>query len=456
MRKHVTSVLFGLFLLAGISNIYGQNKYGTEPDKCKTNLSIFYEYAKAKNYEPAYEPWTWVLENCPKSSKNIYKYGLIIAKDRYTKATGAQKEIENQLIDKVYTKRVENYPDNLGKVYSDWATSLEERGAAKTDVFAKLEKAFMTDPSRMSIKNLAKYFQEVTNRNKDTNAQKVFDTYDDALEAVNQKIDGHTKSKDKLDKKVADGATLSKKEAVKLKNDGINLRGLGQVEGVLDQILGEVATCDRLVPLYNKGFESHKTDAKWLRRAASRLNAKECTKDPIYPKLVEAFVNAEPSPDAYIFYAGLLTDRGKTSEATEYKKKAVDLEKDPYKKAKYLYAIGSTYRKRSPSQAAKYAREALKYQPSMGRAYLLIASAYAASANSCGSDEFSKRMVYVAAANKARAAMRVDPSISSTARKYIKSYVANQPSKKLIFTLGLTSGASHKIGCWVGETVKIP
>ena len=29
----------------------------------------------------------------------------------------------------------------------------------------------------------------------------------------------------------------------------------------------------------------------WLRRAASRLNAKECTEDALYPKLVEAYVN---------------------------------------------------------------------------------------------------------------------------------------------------------------------
>lgn len=456
MRKNVTQLLFSLFLLAGIGNIYAQDKYGTEPEKCKTNLSIFFEYAKAKNYAPAYEPWTWVFDNCPKSSKNIYKYGLIIAQDRYDKATGAQKEIENKLIDKVYTRRVENFPDNLGKVYSDWASSLEKRGASKEEVFTKLEKAFKTNPSRMSIKNLAKYYQEVTNRNKDTNPQMVFDTYDDALDAVNEKIDGHTKSKDLLDKKVADGGTLSRKEALKLKNDGINLRGLGQVEGVLDQILGEVATCDRLIPLYEKGFESHKTDTKWLRRAASRLNAKECTEDPIFPKLVEAYVNAEPSADAYIYYATVLDKRGKKSEAISYRKKAVDLETDPYKKADYLYKIGGTYRRSSPSTAASYARRALTHRPSMGRAYLLIASAYAASANSCGKDEFSKRMVYVAAANKARTAMRVDPSISSTAKKYIRNYTQNQPNKKLIFTLGLTSGASHKIGCWVGETVKIP
>jgi tetratricopeptide (TPR) repeat protein len=454
MRKNVTQLLFSLFLLAGVSNIYAQDKYGAEPEKCKTNLSIFYEYAKAKNYGPSYEPWTWVVENCPKGSKNIYKYGLLIAQDRYEKATGAQKETESQLVDKVYALRIVHFPDNLGKVYSDWATSLEKRGKSKAEVFAKLEKAFTTDPSRMSIKNLAKYYQEVTNLNKDTNAQKVFDTYDDALEAVNKKIDGHTKSKDMLDNKVASGATLSKKEARKLKNDGINLRGLGQVEGVLDQILGEVATCDRLIPLYNKGFESHKTDAKWLRRAASRLNAKECTDDPIFPKLVEAYVNSEPSADAYIYYATVLDKRGEKSEANSYRKKAVDLETDPYKKAGYLYKIGRTYGR--SSTAASYARKALVHRPSMGKAYLLIASAYAASANSCGTDEFSKRMVYVAAANKARRAMSVDPSISSTAKKYIRSYTANQPNKKLVFTLGLTSGASHKIGCWIGETVKIP
>lgn len=456
MKRNVTNLMLSLFLLAGINVAYGQDKYGAEPETCKTNLSIFYEYAKAGNFDPAYEPWTWVLENCPKASKNIYSRGLKIAEHRYKNASGAQKETESQLIDKVYTMRVEHFPDNLGKVYSDWATSLEKRGKSKDQVFDKLEKAFKAGPQSMSIKNLAKYFQEVTDRNKDSNTQLVFDTYDDAMDAVNKKIEGHTRSKDKLDKKVTGGATLSKKESRKLKNDGINLKGLGQVEGILDQILGEVATCDRLIPLYNKNFDAHKTDAKWLRRAASRLNAKECTDDPIYPKLVEAFVNAEPSSDAYVFYAGILEDRGEKGKATEYRKKAVDIETDPYKKARYLYNIGTTYIRRSPSQAASYARQALKYQPSMGRAYILIARAYAASANRCGTDEFSKRMVYVAASNKAAQAKKVDPSLTSTANKYIKSYNASAPSTKLKFTEGKTSGASHRIGCWIGETVRIP
>ena len=70
----------------------------------------------------------------------------------------------------------------------------------------------------------------------------------------------------------------------------------------------------------------------------------------------------------------------------------------------------------------------------MGRAYLFIASLYATSVNSCGTNEFEKRMTYVAAYNKAVRASKVDPSMSSVARKFIRKYKANFPSKKVIFT----------------------
>ena len=336
MRKNITYLTLSLFLLLGMSNVYAQDKYGAEPEKCKTNLSIFYEYAKVKNYGPAYEPWKWCFENCPASNLNVYSYGLRIAEDRYKKAAQGDKVAAGKLIDEIYKKRIQYFPKNLGKVYSDWAISLEERGASKNEVFEKLEAGFKADPSGLSVKNMAKFFQEVTNRNKDNNTQKVFDTYDDVLEAVNVKIDGYTQELDKINAKEAKGTTLTKKEARTQKNNGINLRGLGQVENILDQIIGEVATCERLIPLYNKNFDANKSDAKWLRRAASRLFSKECTEDALYPKIVEAYVNAEPSSDAYIFYADILEDRGKTGEAMTYRKKAVDIETDPYKKAKYL------------------------------------------------------------------------------------------------------------------------
>ncbi|MEN8186303.1 MAG: hypothetical protein ABFR05_04145 [Bacteroidota bacterium] len=485
-----TGLVIGLFLLMGISTINAQDKWGSEPNKCKTNLSIFYEYAKVGNYEPAYEPWKWCMDNCPQSSKNLYKYGLKMAEYKYDQAAGVLPKgdkgsgdnivkVGRQYFDKtkvnkaemaklaqevhdIYNLRIKYFPDNLGKVYSDWANfefkRYELEGIQnKSAIYDKLAKSFKADPAGMSVKNLGYYFQEFTTLNKDSNPQLVFDTYDDITDAVEKKMNKYSKELDVCNAKVEAGQTLSKKESSKKHAREVNLTALGQIEGLLDNTLSEVATCDRLVPLYKSNFEKNKTNVKWLKRAVSRLNQKECTNDAIYPKMVEAYVNAAPSSDAYVFYAGILMDRGDQNKAEEYFKKAIDLENDNYKRAKYYYRLANIMKnKGQKSKARDYAYKALKERPSMGSAYLLISNLYASSANSCGTDEFSKRMVYVAASDKARRAKSVDPGITSTANKYIKSYMASAPSKKLIFKLGLTSGSPHKIGCWIGETVRIP
>ena len=484
----------GLFLLSGISfSIYAQDKYGSEPDKCKTNLSLFHEAVKMKNYDAAYEPWRWSIDNCPKASKVIYSDGLKMAEAKYNAAAGIMTVQKGQKIETndhivkvekdyfdlskmnkeemgkhaievilVYNLRVQHFPDNLGKVYSDWANFLFKRAVLedlilRDEIFDKLGASFKADPTGMSVKNLGKYFQTMTDTYKDTEPQLVFDTYDDITEAVGMKMDRYSKELDALKEKEAKGQKLSSKEASKKRAREVNLTALGQVEGYLDNTLSEVATCDRLIPLYKDNFEKNKNNVTWLKRAVSRLNQKECTDNPIYPEMVEAYVNAAPSSDAFVFYAGILMDQGETNKAVEYFTKAIDLEQDSYKKARYYYRVANIMKKRgSRSEARNYARLALKARPSFGHAYLLISNLYAASANTCGTDEISKRMVYVAAADKARQAKAADPGITSTANKYIKSYMASAPSKKLVFTEGLTSGTTHNIGCWINESAKIP
>ena len=491
MKTLQTAMILGLVLFLGTNNsIYAQNKYGADPNKCKTNLSIFYEYAKVGNDDPAIEPWNWCMENCPSSSKNLYKYGLLMAKDRYDEAAGIMettteptgvefkkvgKKYYNPLlankaemtkisaeIDELYVLRIKYFPENLGKVYSDWANDifrsayLEER-TRKDEVYEKLGMSFDADPAGMSVKNLGKYFEKYTAEYKDTNPQMVFDRYDEITEAVGSKMDNYSKKLDAIVSKESKGQTLSAKEKKTKRAAEINLKALGQIEGYLDNILTEVATCERLIPLYSNSFDANKTDKVWLKRAVSRLNQKGCTDDALYPKMVEAYVNAAPSSDAYVFYAAILMSQGDENKAIEYFNKAISLEKDNYKKAKYYYRVAAiNKRKGNKSRSREYAYKALAERPSMGSAYLLIASLYYSSANSCGTDEFSKRMVYVAAADKARKAKASDPGITSMANKYIKSYMASAPSKKLIFQEGLKSGSTFKVGCWIGETTRIP
>ena len=56
----------------------------------------------------------------------------------------------------------------------------------------------------------------------------------------------------------------------------------------------------------------------------------------------------------------------------------------------------------------------------------------------------------------ARKAKSVDPSISSLANRFINSYSDNIPTTKDLFVAGVKSGSSHKIGCWINETVRVP
>ena len=65
-----------------------------------------------------------------------------------------------------------------------------------------------------------------------------------------------------------------------------------------------------------------------------------------------------------------------------------------YKKAKILLKISNKFKTAGrKSKARSYANKALGFQPSMGRAYLLIANMYAESANDCGDDAFNKSAV---------------------------------------------------------------
>ena len=183
---------------------------------------------------------------------------------------------------------------------------------------------------------------------------------------------------------------------------------------------------------------------------------KECTDDPLYEKLVKAYDGADPSADTKYFVGTILLKNGKENEAINYFQESFDLEKDSFKKSKLANRIGLILKKKGRlGQARGYFRNALNLNPSNGSPYLSIAAMYAASANSCGDSTFNKRAVYWLAADEARKAARVDPTLSKAAGQSIANYEAKAPSKADIFSAG-NSGQTIKIGCWIGASVTVP
>ncbi|MDG1955254.1 MAG: tetratricopeptide repeat protein [Polaribacter sp.] len=452
MMKKIT------LLLAAVTILLSHSGLAQNANDCGIVYNLFKGEVQTKKYDKAYPRLKKLMADCPKLSVNIYKLGDKLAKDKIK--SGGDKTEFAALAKKIYEQRLQYFPKDAAKMHSDYATFLaKEKVGSDDEIFALLEKAYSIDPNRMGVRNLYKYFQGVTDRNKDTSPQKVFDTYDDVIESVGEKLDDYAKKLIPLKAKEDKGEVLEGREKRLLRAYSVNSKALGQVESGLDKIIIDLSTCDRLIPLYNRDFPANKTNGKWLKRAVSRMYNKECTDDPLYETLVEAYVAADPSPEASVFFAGILYKKGKETEAMEYYKKAVDQQPDAFKKAENLYKIAQLFAKKGKrSQARNYANQAIQNKPTMGKAYLLIAGLYASknSVASCGSSEFEQRMVYTAALRKARRAASVDPSIASRAARYIKNYLSQEPSKKLIFTKGIKPGTPFAIKCWINETVKVP
>ena len=447
--KKITFLLAATIFMSTI-NVNAQDDDATV--ECNRKYNFFRGDYKSKNYEAAFPNWMYLMDNCKDLSVSIYQYGSTIAEDI---------KKDPVLAKRVYEQRLQYFPvhnarkNNLAKLHSDYATYLtKNKLATDKEIFEIVKKAYEISPQDMSSKNIYFYFQGITDQFKDTNPQKVFDTYDDVIESVGEKLDDYSKKiKDLSDST----RTLDKREKRNLNAYKINSGVLGKIEGGLDAIISEIATCERLIPIYQRDFEINKTNSVWLRRAVSRMFNKGCQADPLYAKLVKAYAEASPSPEAYAFLANVLEDNGDTEGSAQMRQKSFDLETDPLKKAKYKLKFAQAAKARGQlSKARSLAREAIQYNPNSGRAYLLIGRLYQSSVNSCGSDEFEKRMVYAAALRQAQKAYNVDPSMSSTAKKYIASYRANLPDSKVIFTKGVKPGSSYTIKCWIGETVRVP
>lgn len=447
-------LLASLFLLMGTGILSGQ----ATQQECTIKYNLFKGDYQSKKYDAAYPNWIYLMDNCPKLSINIYKYGDKLAKERYKKA--ANKDEALALVKRVYTQRLENYPNNdIAKVHSDYATFLVNNKLASEEViFGILQSAYNVDATRMGVKNIYRYFQGVTDRNKDSNPQVVFDTYDDVLESVGKKLEDYNKKLKPLLAKSEAGEELDKKQKRNLRAYSINSKALGQVETGLDNIIVTLSTCDRLIPLYSRDFDANKGNAKWLKRAVSRMYNKECTEDALFEKVAKAYAEADPSADAYYFVARVLEKNGDKKGSEEMMSKAFELETDPLKKANFKLKFAQNAKKKGQkSKARQYAREAIQLNPNFGKAYLFIAGLYAdrSSVSSCGNNEFEKRMTFVAAYNQAQRAAAVDPSIGVTAGKFLRNYKANFPSKKVIFTEGVKEGDSFTVKCWINETVKV-
>ena len=452
-----------LFLILFTTPLFSQ----LSSDECLEQLSIFAESAKIKNYQAAYEPWKTVLDNCPTLSLATYQYGEIILKD-FIKKSESEEDKSKYLNDllSLYDQWAENFPERkgvrqIGKIYSSKGQAMLDNGIKDKElIYDTFDFAFKNDPvSFTNPKSLAYYFQtgyDLYKVGSKINLETLFEKYEELTEKFELLKTNISKNIDIILNKEESGTPLTSKEVRNKRIYDTNSNAVSAYLQLIDQLIAKEATCDILIPLYTKNFEENKNNPLWIRRAAGRLDGKDCSDDPLFVTLVEQLHSLEPSADS-AYYLGILNDKqGNSEDALKYYQESVSLQTDNYKKANILYKIAVKFKNAGRRVSARnYAEQALSYQPSLGRAYLLIANMYADSANGCGDTQFNKRAVFWLAAQTAVKAGRVDASLKKISDRTAAAFNGRAPSKTDIFTEG-NQGSSITFSCWIRRSIKVP
>lgn len=459
-KSHVLGVLF-------ISLVFLAPAKSQDINACMQDLSIFAEFAKVKNFKSAFEPWSRVRQECPTINVAVYSYGERILKDFIKNGTPEEIEASKKDLIVLYDEWVQNFPKKKNKSVVGDVTSrkaqalLDYKMADLKEVYSIFNSAFQKDQNSFTNpKLLYNYFKTLYDRYKaedqEVSMELLFEKYEEVSEKFEFESTQLAKKLDVILKKEEAGNALTSRETRNKRVYNINTNAIGTFLSNLDAIIAKEATCENLIPLYKRNFEANKGDALWLKRAASRMDSKECSDDQLFVTLVEALHALDPSADS-AYYLGLLNDkRGNSTDALKYYEESITLETDNYRKAKILLKIANKFKAAGrKSSARSYANKALGFQPSLGRAYLLIANLYADSANDCGDSQFNKRAVYWLAADFARKAGKVNSSLKKVANKTAESYTGRAPSKTDIFTEG-NEGTTIKFNCWINSSIKVP
>lgn len=429
-------VLVQLMLVAAPNTFAQDNKFGSDPEKCKQNVSLYREYYKQNNYADALPGWRWAFFNCPLSTKNIVINGPKII-EHFIEKNEANPAVKSAYLDTlwmVYDKRVELYPDDkgyvLGRKGMDQYDYADEDYTQAYNTLTESMKAdkLETDPYVLMKLYLAGMKRLVA---KQIEMDAMYDLYDEIGTILT--------------------AQYAKIPASATEDNNRDLKKLNQAQGIIDRNFERIAKEEQYVALMEPKVDEAPTDAALLNKVIGMMTKRNWTGNDLYLKASELSYKLEPSATAaYGLYEGY-AKIGNDSESTKYLEESIKLEQDAKEKAEKLLKLAKVYGSQKKYSAARAkAQEAASLKQGWGAPYIYIGDLYLGTTSSAGDNPCDRKYGVWAAEDMFVKAKTVDASLASTANTKIATCKKYYPVKKDCFFIGLESGATVSVGGWIG------
>lgn len=422
--KKILALLAITFL--GFNYLNAQD-YGSTPEKCKENISLYRSYYTQKAYGDASKYWKAVYKMCPAASERSYVDGSNIIEFLIKNEKDAtQKELLIDSLFLLYDARITNFGKEgyvLGRKATDM---LKYRSSDAAAVYATADKSYNLRAEKTEAGTLVTYMQAgvLLEKKGEKTPEEIVELY----------------------AKISDVVAANKTNP---KTGKYYVQAEESVSGLASPYL----SCDVLIDLANKNFETNQEDTKWLENNANLLDRKGCTDAPIFFTIAKKMHSVNPNAISAEKMGIMSLKTKKYNDALGFFNQALELATDQDKKADYYIELAQTYSSMgSYAQARSMALKAANARAGFGLPYIIIGDMYASS-TSCGDgDACKQKAVYWLAVDAYAKAKAVDGSLTSSANSKIATYSKYFPSKEECFFIGIKEGEKVEIGCWINET----
>ncbi|HOE04747.1 MAG TPA: tetratricopeptide repeat protein [Bacteroidales bacterium] len=412
--------------------------YGSDPETCKVKLSTYTEFFKQENYKDAYPAWKWCYTNCPASTKNLYIHGPTILDYMIEKAADKvekEKYIDSLLM--IYDQRIQYYGEE-GRVKGRKANDILKYRPDSAMQAYKLYVESIGMVGNKSESSVLGYFTNVTIL--------LFKNGSLPKETV---VENYATVSGIIEAQIAETEDSAKRE--KIRELGVKVEEMFVNSGAAD--------CDAIVSIFTPKFEANPNDIELQKKIAKLMEKtrnQDCLTTDLYAKVSEALYNEEKTPEAAHKIAKVYFLKNNYEKAEFYYLEAAKLQSDESLKADLYYELASLYLNlKQYSKARDYARRALGVNANYGKAYLVIAKAYAAGGGGCGENEIDKVAIYWVVVDQLIKAKNADATVADDANDLIRKYTSYFPTREKLFWYNVTEGQSYTVGCWVSETTTV-
>ncbi len=415
-------------------------RFGEDSVACVRNWSLYAEYYRQGNYKMALDPWRYMFLNCPLATQNIYIHGVNLVRYMYQNETDpVKREAIVDTLMLVYDQRIEAF-GREGNVLGRKVIDLYSfRPNAVQEQYQMSERHIELEEQNAMAAVILINFQSTIRLAEAGQLEqvKIVENYDRAIDLIE----------------------------FNLENNPEAASDFTQAKTNVEVLFDPYTSCENLVRVFGPRYEANPENTELLERITSMLERSGCTEDPLFFMATKSLHRLKPTAQSAFLMGRMENNNQNYSQALKYYQEAISLyEADisrVYQDEKfraYMLMADIQYRHmRNMPQSRTFALRAADVKPDDGRPYLLIGEMYAASANDCGDDEFTKKVAFWPAVdmfNKART-VDSDPVVRERATQLINTYSQYFPSIELIFFHGYDSGDVYRVGCWINESTRI-